>query len=182
MGLSGASSVESIAHGVAAVLAVAAALSDWRSGKIPNWMTFPGMLLGLFLGGWASGSSGFLNALLGLLVCGLVPYWIFRKGGMGGGDLKLFAALGALTGLRLGIAIELASLLVGVLVAMGRMAWEGRLMRLLTNTFFLSFNAVLPPRWRREVRPDEAGAIRLGLSIAVGTLVVLVDHHRFGGL
>ncbi len=182
MGLPGQVGVEGVAHGAAALLAVGAALTDWRTGRIPNWMTLPGMLLGLFLGGLAGGASGFLDAMLGLLVCGFVPYWIFRKGGMGGGDLKLFAALGALTGLRLGIAIELASLLVGVLVAMGRMAWEGRLLRLLSNTFFLSFNAVLPSRWRRDVRPEESGAIRLGLSIAMGTLAVLADHYRVGGL
>ncbi len=172
----------SVAHGALVLTVLVAAYTDWRRRIIPNWLTLPAMGIGLLLGGLAGASSGFLDSLLGLFACGAIPYWVFRQGGMGGGDLKLFAAIGALAGLQLGLTIELVSLLVAMVVTLGRMAWEGRLLRVLGNSFFITFNAVLPRKWRREVSLEERGATRLGLSIAVATLLVVLDHYQMGVL
>lgn len=77
-------------------VALVAAMTDYRSGKIYNWLTVPA-LVGAFLlsvlSAWLSGLSAFGSGLAG---CGLVaaifiPLFYFRV--IGGGDVKLLLAL-----------------------------------------------------------------------------------------
>ena len=79
-------------------VAATAAATDARSGLIPNWITLPPLLAALVLHFVTQGAGGLALSLAGALVCGLVPYLLFRQGTMGGGDVKLLAALGALGG------------------------------------------------------------------------------------
>ena len=88
----------------ATVAAGMAAWTDWRTGLIPNWLSLGAISLGIlghFVSGWLAGGlrTGAVEAglaLAGLVLCCLAPGFMYLKGGMGGGDLKLFAALGAL--------------------------------------------------------------------------------------
>ena len=77
---------------------------DWRTGEIPNWLTFGALGAGLvghavaggLRGGFADAGRSFLFSLAGMAVCAFVPFLLFRSGAIGGGDVKLLAALGAL--------------------------------------------------------------------------------------
>ncbi|QDU31030.1 Type IV leader peptidase family protein [Anatilimnocola aggregata] len=76
----------------------AAAVTDYRTRKIPNWLTVPAAILGLAYHSFAPGGFGPLTALAGFavgFVLLLLP-WILGGGGMG--DVKLLAALGAWLG------------------------------------------------------------------------------------
>lgn len=92
--------------------AVLGAALDLRSRRIPNWLTFPGMALGLLLGlagGRPSQAAGALGA------CLLAGFLLWALGCFGEGDAKLFAALGALAGADaafLGLALSLPLLLL----------------------------------------------------------------------
>ncbi|MCA9581994.1 MAG: prepilin peptidase, partial [Myxococcales bacterium] len=88
--------------GIAIAITAISAVTDTRTGHIPNWITFPPILLAPIGYGLFFGWYGFGQSVLGLLACGVVPYFMFWQGGMGGGDVKLFAALGALLGWQLG--------------------------------------------------------------------------------
>jgi prepilin peptidase CpaA len=113
----------------------------------------------------------------GSLLCGLVPYLLFRKGAAGGGDVKLFAAIGAVAGLGLGIEAQLVTFLAAALYSLGRLAWRGRLIGTLVNSAFLALNPVLPARWRRQVSPELMTEVRLGGFAFVGTLVAVFLRH-----
>ncbi len=81
--------------GVSVLLCGFAAWRDFRTGHIPNWLSVPCLAIGLGIGFAASGYRGLITACVGALVTALVPMLLFRMRAMGGGDVKLFAALGA---------------------------------------------------------------------------------------
>lgn len=77
-----------------AVLAIAT-ITDIRSRRIPNWLVFPFLLAGLVVSTWVGGWKGLGQSFLGLIVGGLVYGVLAMMGGMGMGDVKLCAAIGA---------------------------------------------------------------------------------------
>lgn len=92
-----------------------ACVTDLRSQRIPNWLTYPAMCLALGLHGVLSGADGLLFSISGLgagLGLMILP---FLMGVMGAGDVKLLAAAGAFIGARDVLsAFILTSLLGGV--------------------------------------------------------------------
>lgn len=164
---------------LAVLVTAVAALTDFRTGRIPNWLTYGAMAAGVLLRTLQSRphGAGALGALAGMLACALVPYIIFRKDGMGGGDVKLFIALGAILGAFHGIEAQFYAYVAGSLLALGRLAWHGRLLGVLANAFFLAINPVMPRSWRREIRPEMLTRFRLGGSIFAGTCVAALSLY-----
>jgi prepilin peptidase CpaA len=111
---------------IALALGCAAAFDDLRRNAISNWINAVALLAGLLYHGICHGWIGFGLALAGALlgfVVFLVFYWL---GAMGGGDVKLMAAFGALLGPS---GILLAALLaapIGALIAAACLAWNRR--------------------------------------------------------
>ena len=82
----------------AVALALIAGWTDLRSRRIPNWLTVPGLVIGMVantvLGGWSGLKTSLLGALIGLAL--LLPFVLLRS--LGAGDWKLAIALGCFTG------------------------------------------------------------------------------------
>ena len=97
--------ISTIAGWLLAVILLGAAFIDIDHGIIPDRLTYPGIVIGLLL---SFGTLGFLPALAGSLAFGglLFAVAIISNGGMGGGDIKLAALIGAFTGIT-GSAITL---------------------------------------------------------------------------
>ena len=76
----------------------AAAWSDFRTRRIPNWITVPGAALGFAMQAFYGGLHGALASLTGAGLGLGVFIALYIAGGMGAGDVKLFSAVGALTG------------------------------------------------------------------------------------
>lgn len=83
-----------------AITLIVAAVIDGKQLKVPNWITFPMVLSGLAYHGFAYGlgefaEGGFLGSLAatGMGLACLLP--IYAVGGMGAGDVKLMAGMGA---------------------------------------------------------------------------------------
>jgi len=152
-------------------VAAAAALCDARRGQIPNWLTLPPIAAAPLVYGLAFGFEYALHSLASALLTGLVPYLLFRRGAMGGGDVKLFGALGAMTGfdLLIGIEIQLAALVVALVAACGALAWKGVLLRTLGNVLAQAFIPLLPARWRQQPCDALSAPVRMGGAIFVAT-------------
>jgi len=86
-----------------------AAVTDARTGLIPNWLTLPSLLGALLIHGLIGGPGALGWATLSGFSCGLVPLVLFRAGAIGGGDVKLFAVLGALVGVHSGLEVQMTS-------------------------------------------------------------------------
>jgi len=82
---------------VLALTAIAAAL-DWRTRKIPNWLTVPGIFAGITLRSLISGWPGARASLegAGLALVLILPLVLLRA--LGAGDWKLMGAVGAFVG------------------------------------------------------------------------------------
>jgi prepilin peptidase CpaA len=156
-----------------AMLVVAAAY-DLRSHRIPNLLTYPAMLIGLGLASVSAGLSGLLNHTLGLLAAGVPMFVLFAGGSLGGGDVKLMAAVGALLGLPMALNALLASIMVGGLCAALILIWQGRLLGMATHSWrSLCHRSGLraePP----APLPRHRDSFPFGVAIAIGTLSVTI--------
>jgi leader peptidase (prepilin peptidase)/N-methyltransferase len=101
---------------------IALAGIDLRTQLLPDQMTLPLLWLGLILSLFplfVASSTSILGAVVGYLSLWSI-YWLFKlatgKEGMGYGDFKLLAALGAWMGVGALLPIALLSSLIGALV------------------------------------------------------------------
>lgn len=163
--------------GIAVVVVLVAAATDLRNGRIPNALTIPALLLGLVGSGLQRGAAGALAALAGLIICAVVPGIVYKASqgrGIGGGDIKLFAALGALLGPAQGLEVELSAFLILGLFAMFRLAFLGQLGRTLVRSLRVTVGLFVPRICPNPADADvEMTSMRLGPAIAVAVLTVL---------
>lgn len=155
---------------VALLVTLIAAVTDARTGRIPNWLTVPVLLLGPVYAAIHGGVQPLLLSLIGVLLCGLVPLLLFVRDAMGGGDVKLLAALGGVFGPIAGIEVQFFSFLIVVFLLMAKMAWDGRLFAMLRNVFVAGGHLFLPKRYHRPLEPAMLTTMRMGVSIFVATL------------
>jgi prepilin peptidase CpaA len=104
---------------------VLATFTDLRSRRIPNWLTLPFLAAGLVVSGATGGLPGLARSAAGagLAVLLLAAFCLLR--GMGWGDLKLCAAVGAWIGPgQLGLALVMAAI-TGGLGAVAILSWRG---------------------------------------------------------
>jgi prepilin peptidase CpaA len=164
-------------------LTAVAAFQDLRTGLIPNRVVLAGAIVGLGVS-WTSaavsgGGSGLLSAvglsLLGLVLVGAVPMLLYRAGGIGGGDVKLLATVGAVLGPYMGLEAELYSFSLTLLYAPARLIWEGKLLTSMRTIGLLVATPLIPRRLRKpQVQPSELTSFRFGPAIFLGTLIVTV--------
>lgn len=154
---------------VVSALAVAAlaAFIDWKTGFIPNTLTLGALLVGLVE-----------QALVGTLPTGLggaalaavVPIVLHRSGALGGGDVKLFVALGAFLGPVLGLEAQLLAFLCGMGLVIVRLARAGSLSSTVRRSADVAVNLVLPASKRRPIDESALTWVRFGPAIFAGTL------------
>lgn len=173
---------------VAAVfIAAVAAWTDWRTGNIPNWITFGPLASAPFLhviatlvqhGTKLDAVLAGSYSILGAVVCALLPLLFYRMNAIGGGDVKLFIALGAVLRPMMGGEAEIWGFLATGLIAPFLLAYQGKLFKTVTNAAFIVVNPFLGQDRRREVSPQELSWFRMGPAILLGALYVAVEHWR----
>jgi len=99
------------------VLSVAA-ITDIRSYKIPNFLTFSGMLCGILYHTVQNGLSGFLFSAGGVLVGMSLLIIFYLAGGMGAGDVKLLGSVGAFLGVKAVLMVGLYTAIIGGVYAL----------------------------------------------------------------
>jgi len=165
--------MDSIAWWPTVTVLVVASIIDVYTRRIPNWLVLPFFLSGLVVRSLTGGFPGTGRSLAGVaLACLLFGVPCLLRG-MGMGDLKLAAGVGAWIGPGQLFMAFVVTGIVGGILAVAYSLWHGSLGRCLDNT-----GDLLAQFARFRVRPHEQ--IRLGNSaalsipyapaIAIGTL------------
>jgi prepilin peptidase CpaA len=173
---------------VVTITLVVAAVIDGVKLKVPNWITFPMILSGWAYSAWAAhaGGQGWYEGLGWSLVGTVVGLGLllpaYAIGGMGAGDVKLLAGVGAWMHASHTAYAFVVSALVGavlaVLMVVYQKAWAKH-----SNQFWIIINEILTIR-----NPDELSRIAAerkssmlllpyGIPIAIGTIVYFAWMH-----
>lgn len=180
--MSDSASASFVAHLPTICAVVAASISlvtDMLRRRIYNVVTFPaaaiGLILGLVLGGW----RGLLLSAGGFAVgfaLMILPYYV---GGMGAGDVKLMAALGALMGLAPIVQIFLYTAIIGGVIAVISALSRGTLKRAFRNIANWTTSLILQriggvKGGLKDTQLEQtAGWIPYGVAIAFGLFAYL---------
>ncbi len=160
------------------VLAVAT-FTDLRSRRIPNWLVLPFMLLGLVLSAWFYGWHGLGQSLSGLALGALIFGVLSYMGGMGMGDVKLCAAMGAWIGPS---QLLFAMVITGVAGGIMAVVWAaagGFLGELFSGSGDLLFglgSRGLRPHPELQLSNPRARKMPYAPAIAVGILISFFAH------
>ena len=87
--------------------------SDIKTHKVKNFITIPFIVLGLVTNTLITGYSGFMNSIYGITLPVFLLFILYYPGMLGAGDVKLFAAIGAIMGIKIVISSIAASFLAG---------------------------------------------------------------------
>ncbi|MEJ6022092.1 A24 family peptidase [Ramlibacter sp. PS4R-6] len=152
-------------------LLVAAAVIDWRTSRLPNWLTFGGAAAGLLASVLPHGigiGSSVLGAAAALAL--LLPLWLLRV--TGAGDVKLLAMAGAFLGVPDVFFALLLTMAAGGALALGFAAMRGSLGRMVANTRdLLQVTALAAVHRQRPATGAIAsvGKLPYGVCVCLGT-------------
>ena len=141
---------------------------DWKSRRIPNWLTFGTFVLVFLLNIFLLKGNEIFNCILGFFVgiaLLLVPYLM---GGMGAGDVKLLGAIGSIVGFKSVILIFLYSTISGLFLSvMWIIFTPGHL------KFLITTGQILPT-------VDKKQKVPYGIAIMAGTfLYIILGNNGF---
>jgi len=153
---------------LAAVVALLAGAWDWRSRRIPNWLTVSGTVFGVAVNTavfrWPGLKTALLGMALGLAL--LLPFVLIRS--LGAGDWKMAGALGACLGSgALGDVLMIAVIVAGVM-ALAVVILKGRLKQTLLNIVRMvaaMFSLRMPGQ---EVSLDNPESTKIPFGVALG--------------
>lgn len=167
-----------------AVTLVVAAVIDGLKLKVPNWITYPMILSGWIYStalspywGWEGLWYSLLGAVVGLAL--LLP--AYAIGGMGAGDVKLLAGVGAWMWPTVTFYAFAISALVGGVIALGMILWKGSWEKH-KSQFWLILNEIVTvkdPEKLAEIaaeRKPQMFLLPYGIPIAIGSIAYFAWH------
>jgi prepilin peptidase CpaA len=162
-------------------IALGAALFDLRVRRIPNWINLSGVILGLGLNTYLGGGRGALDSSLGLLLALAVYTPLYALRGMGAGDVKLMAAIGAIAGPGNWLIIFLSTALLGgavsVLLVLSRRRFRQTLLNVSTILHcILRHRAPAEASPQLDIRSPKALKLPHGAMIAAGVVLFLLSN------
>ena len=166
---------------------------DVKERRIPNKITFMGIIVGLLFNLFAGGWAGLLNSFLGMLA-GIAIFFIpFAMGGMGAGDVKLMGSIGALMGWRFSLETAIYSALVGGVMVLVYLVYTRKLLDILSGMLLVLvqvLNRIIQKKGYSEKlmkiektfykngKEYKKIYIPYGVAIAGGTVLVLIAYSQ----
>ena len=161
---------------MALLIALWAGWLDWRSRRIPNWLTVPAFGLGLLVNGLLSGWEGVLGGLEGAGIGLAILFIPVVLRGIGAGDWKLMGALGACLGPWPLVTVLFVSIWIAGIMAIVEITRKRRVRKTLSNLLVLVRAFVTFGMGAKEalVTLDNPDALRLPFGVATAFAVVII--------
>jgi prepilin peptidase CpaA len=158
-------------------MAVTCAVTDLWKGRIYNAVTYPAIALGFIVQIATWGLPGLWSALGGFAVGFFPPFILFALGGLGGGDVKILAAVGAAAGYVAATEALILGFLFGTVIGLGQLAWQGVLFKSLWRCVRFLVGLVVPGVPRVPLVPEgqKLTLERFGVAICLGTIATMWD-------
>lgn len=164
--------------------AVACCYTDMAKGKLYNGVTLTALVLGLAVSVAADlHVGGYRNIVASALACGVgggLLLLVYLFGGLGGGDVKTMAAVGALSASwRLTLIATFYAAVVGAIWAVGLLIWEGRLLAGLKRSgrLLVTFGRRRGPKGSDPAEAPAPTTIPYGVAIALGTIAAWFEFY-----
>lgn len=157
------------------IVLILAAWIDGKQLRVPNWITFPlilsGWLFNLSAGGWPDLQQAWMGTAIGLLC--LLP--LYAVGGMGAGDVKLLAGVGAWLGPHVTFSAFVVSTVVGAVMALWMVVRRKSFAHHYANFWMIlgEFLRVKNPRELAQIAAERKPQMLLlpyGIPICVGSI------------
>jgi prepilin peptidase CpaA len=116
-----------------------ATVTDLRTRRVPNWLVLPFLVAGVVVSTVSRGWAGLESSVLGILCAASVLGLFYFLGGMGMGDVKLLASIGAWIGPQQVVFAFVFMGLAGGVMALGWALRGGFVQDALTGTADLVF-------------------------------------------
>lgn len=157
------------------IILIVAAYIDGKQLRVPNWITYPMVLSGLAYCTWVGGLSGFGMGLVGMAVGLLCLLPLYAVGGMGAGDVKLMAGVGAWLGWKVTIYAFGVSTVVGAAMAVIMVLRKKDVMKHAVNVMVIlnEWKTVKDPWKLSKIAADRKPTMMLlpyGIPICIGSI------------
>jgi prepilin peptidase CpaA len=154
-------------------IALLGGIHDLLTRRIPNWLTFSAVALGVIAQGWAHGWHGAVDGVLGTALGFAIFFPMFATGYMGAGDVKLQMAVGAWLGWWLGLHVAVGAVIVGGLFALCEVIYRGRLKAVFQNGGSFLRSLMVPGLVVEKLKVDESRKFAFGACIAISVAGVI---------
>jgi prepilin peptidase CpaA len=168
-------SLETVSQIVLFIFVVACVIIDIRTTKIPNALTFPvaalGVIFSYFLHGWDGAGQavmGWALAAVITVILGNLPIGNYSGGGIGMGDAKMLAAIGAFIGPKSILIVYLYFCLcfgaMSIIFMMRTLPWK----QVISATRAIAFGADPDAVTIDTTKFQEARKAPIPISVAIG--------------
>jgi prepilin peptidase CpaA len=157
------------------VTLIVAAYIDGKQLRVPNWITYPMVFSGLIFNAAINGWAGLGDALVGTVVGLFCLLPLYAVGGMGAGDVKLMAGIGAWLGAATTFYAFCVSTVVGAVMAIVMVLWKRSFHKHYANfvMIFIEWMHIRNPRELAKIAAERKPTMFLlpyGIPICIGSI------------
>lgn len=153
---------------------------DFKYDRIPNALIMLGLLMGFAYRFSGNGLPGAIDSVVSMLISFCLLYPIYRIGGLGGGDVKLFLVTGSFFTAGIQVRIMIYSFITGALISILKVISEKNFRERMKYLFSYLFDVMYTGQWKlygenlkRDSNEDKRNKIHFALPIYFGVMLEL---------